>query len=177
MSNITKFIFGANTDVGKTLVSAGLCRALAAQGFPVHYIKPLQTGTEFDEEKVTQTVQSRCAASADLLETQTLFSWPDPISPHLAAAQTPVTNDDVRRALQNAVRSNEAKAVDNWTIIETAGGFFLQGQRRIASLLRQTFSRSVDTLFSWWEMPHLGVYQLPWPHWRASFIATITSML
>jgi|MDSY01.2.fsa_nt_gb adenosylmethionine-8-amino-7-oxononanoate aminotransferase len=127
MSNITKFIFGANTDVGKTLVSAGLCRALAAQGFPVHYIKPLQTGTEFDEEKVTQTVQSRCAASADLLETQTLFSWPDPISPHLAAAQTPVTNDDVRRALQNAVRSNEAKAVDNWTIIETAGGVLSPG--------------------------------------------------
>jgi predicted GTPase len=40
-------IFGANTDVGKTVVAAGLCRAAVAAGLPpehVRYIKPLQTG-------------------------------------------------------------------------------------------------------------------------------------
>jgi bifunctional dethiobiotin synthetase / adenosylmethionine---8-amino-7-oxononanoate aminotransferase len=37
-------IFGANTDVGKTLLTSALVRASAASGVPVHYLKPVSTG-------------------------------------------------------------------------------------------------------------------------------------
>ncbi|KAL6842248.1 hypothetical protein ACP4OV_027896 [Aristida adscensionis] len=47
-------IFGANTGVGKTLVSAGLAAALLASRSPsvsaVHYLKPLQTGYPTDSD-------------------------------------------------------------------------------------------------------------------------------
>lgn len=37
-------VFGANTDVGKTLLTAGLVRASAALGNSVYYLKPVSTG-------------------------------------------------------------------------------------------------------------------------------------
>jgi hypothetical protein len=41
-------VFGCNTDVGKTIITAGLCRAALSLAYKVHYIKPVQTG-EMDE--------------------------------------------------------------------------------------------------------------------------------
>ena len=46
INNVVMQVFGANTDVGKTVVSAGICRAGVMAGTKVHYIKPLQTGPE-----------------------------------------------------------------------------------------------------------------------------------
>jgi bifunctional dethiobiotin synthetase / adenosylmethionine---8-amino-7-oxononanoate aminotransferase len=37
-------VFGANTDVGKTLLTAALVRASAASQKPVFYLKPVSTG-------------------------------------------------------------------------------------------------------------------------------------
>ena len=37
-------IFGANTDVGKTIFITALVRASALSGAPVHYLKPVSTG-------------------------------------------------------------------------------------------------------------------------------------
>ena len=37
-------VFGANTDVGKTILTAGLVRASAAKKNCVFYLKPVSTG-------------------------------------------------------------------------------------------------------------------------------------
>ena len=37
-------IFGANTDVGKTVLTTALVRASAAKGKTVAYLKPVSTG-------------------------------------------------------------------------------------------------------------------------------------
>jgi dethiobiotin synthetase/adenosylmethionine--8-amino-7-oxononanoate aminotransferase len=37
-------VFGANTDVGKTILTAGLVRASAAKKNRVFYLKPVSTG-------------------------------------------------------------------------------------------------------------------------------------
>jgi dethiobiotin synthetase/adenosylmethionine--8-amino-7-oxononanoate aminotransferase len=37
-------VFGANTDVGKTILTAGLVRASAAKKKRVFYLKPVSTG-------------------------------------------------------------------------------------------------------------------------------------
>ena len=55
-------IFGANTDVGKTLLSSALVRASAAKDQNVFYLKPVSTGPmeDADDEFVVKLV---CDAS------------------------------------------------------------------------------------------------------------------
>jgi bifunctional dethiobiotin synthetase / adenosylmethionine---8-amino-7-oxononanoate aminotransferase len=74
-------VYGANTDVGKTIISTILCRALQrrAPSNGVLYLKPVSTGPldEADDRHITRYapgVLSKCI---------TQFS--KPVSPHLAA--------------------------------------------------------------------------------------------
>jgi dethiobiotin synthetase/adenosylmethionine--8-amino-7-oxononanoate aminotransferase len=114
-------VFGANTDVGKTLVSASLCRALTAQNQLVRYIKPVQTGTEFDADKVQRAVASPTVGYSGC----TLFHWPTPCSPHLAAAGDAVTNAAVVAALAAALV--DPAYAQHFTLVETAGGVLSPG--------------------------------------------------
>lgn len=43
-------VWGANTAVGKTLVSAGLARSARRHGLPTFYLKPVQTGFPDDSD-------------------------------------------------------------------------------------------------------------------------------
>jgi dethiobiotin synthetase/adenosylmethionine--8-amino-7-oxononanoate aminotransferase len=43
-------IFGANTDVGKTILTTALARASAARSTPVFYLKPVSTGRPEDAD-------------------------------------------------------------------------------------------------------------------------------
>ena len=47
-------VFGANTDVGKTLLTTALVRASSLTGKPVFYLKPVSTGPlqDADDESV-----------------------------------------------------------------------------------------------------------------------------
>ncbi|CAI5735705.1 unnamed protein product [Hyaloperonospora brassicae] len=100
-------VFGSNTDIGKTVVSAGICRsattAAAANGSrsggPVAYIKPLQTGVDttgsvavvgegdasFVERYARDDYSSTTKRRQCPVHCSTLFSWRTPVSPHLAA--------------------------------------------------------------------------------------------
>ena len=49
----THLVFGANTDVGKTLVVGGLLReSVVHSGLSARYIKPIQCGKPYDEDFV-----------------------------------------------------------------------------------------------------------------------------
>ncbi|CAM9543659.1 unnamed protein product, partial [Ectocarpus fasciculatus] len=87
-------VFGANTDVGKTVITAGLLRAAALQGLQASYIKPVQAGSPSDASFVSRHANGGAAASgkpggvappSSLCRTSTLFDYTDPVSPHLAA--------------------------------------------------------------------------------------------
>lgn len=43
-------VFGANTDVGKTILTTALVRGSAAKDVPVHYLKPVSTGPMQDAD-------------------------------------------------------------------------------------------------------------------------------
>jgi dethiobiotin synthetase/adenosylmethionine--8-amino-7-oxononanoate aminotransferase len=43
-------VFGANTDVGKTVLTTALCRTAAASSRRVFYLKPLSTGHPADAD-------------------------------------------------------------------------------------------------------------------------------
>ena len=143
-------IFGANTDVGKTLTSAGLVRASLMQDnsdntSTVHYIKPLQCGGSdegFIEKhcmpNITNNITSNNRSVAgsttsnnnsSKLQCQTLFSWETPASPHIASRQEniPRSDKEVLGALDAALveivtSSNPPSSPMTTTWIETAGG-------------------------------------------------------
>jgi dethiobiotin synthetase/adenosylmethionine--8-amino-7-oxononanoate aminotransferase len=128
-------VFGANTDVGKSIVSAGLVRAAAVAtassrlGESVNYIKPLQCGGS--DESFVMNHRSREFAN---INCQTLFSWKTPASPHLASRieNAPVSDAEVLSSLQASLRKIDETAAESGmhdeddmrsiTIIETAGG-------------------------------------------------------
>ena len=109
----THFIFGANTDVGKTVLSAGLVRA--SQGMN-HYIKPLQCGGS-DQG----FVDKHCA---NVSSTTTLFDWETPASPHVAARKEnkPVSDREVCDALENCLLDLSQSNPISKCWVETAGG-------------------------------------------------------
>eukprot|EP00956_Cyclotella_meneghiniana_P006587 scaffold8716_cov65-Cyclotella_meneghiniana.AAC.1 len=120
-------VFGANTDVGKSIVSAGLVRAAAAtETSTVNYIKPLQCGGS-DESFVLQYDRQ----SQSKINSQTLFSWNTPASPHLASRweDLPVSDNQVisslAKSLEHIIDSADEKVQSpdkTSTIIESAGG-------------------------------------------------------
>lgn len=80
------FITGTGTDVGKTLVSAGIvCRALES-GIPAVVVKPVQTGTDdypADIDTISSLVPGLTALPREL---SMPFEFKFAASPHLAAA-------------------------------------------------------------------------------------------
>ncbi len=70
------FITGIGTDVGKTVASAILCRALNAA-----YWKPIQSGTTIGSD--TQTIHE--LAGADIQILKEIYALEAPLSPHTAA--------------------------------------------------------------------------------------------
>lgn len=71
------FVTGIGTDVGKTVASAILCRALQAA-----YWKPLQSGTNIGSDKNS----IRELAGSDIEIFEEAYALKEPLSPHTAAA-------------------------------------------------------------------------------------------
>lgn len=122
----THLLFGANTDVGKSIVSTGLVRAAVADvrasssssPLSVNYIKPLQCGGS-DESFV---LRHRDGDLGGGVKCRTLFSWDTPASPHLVSRweDRPVSDDEVLDSLRSSL--DDIRRDGGYTIIETAGG-------------------------------------------------------
>ena len=116
MRGMTHLIFGANTDVGKTVITAGLvraCRGLSG----AHYIKPLQCGGS-DQNFVKRQ------APTETISATTLFEWESPTSPHAASRKEnlPVSDEQVVTALEGCLDNLRADNPHLPCWIETAGG-------------------------------------------------------
>jgi len=123
-------VYGANTDVGKTIVSTVLSKALAKRA-PTNgllYLKPVSTGpdAEADDRHITKHapgILSKC-----------LEQYSQPLSPHLAARLDNPNHEANRRAgkLGSADRGLLQKVKDaltqhhtnggRYALLETAGG-------------------------------------------------------
>uniref|UniRef100_M4BHR7 Dethiobiotin synthase n=1 Tax=Hyaloperonospora arabidopsidis (strain Emoy2) TaxID=559515 RepID=M4BHR7_HYAAE len=137
-------VFGSNTDVGKTVVSAGICRGAASflaqcthGGGHVAYIKPLQTGIDAVHSKVQgdasfveKYTQNPLTGSVQRpVNCSTLVSWRTPVSPHLAAQLEGSTISDEKLLelladkLQTLGKNDDKnEAGDSLVLVETAGG-------------------------------------------------------
>ena len=138
-------LFGANTDVGKTVCAAGLVRAALRRDERALYVKPVQTGARPDDDgdaRADATWIRRCvrgsllargaaadraaALDADLaerLEHATLFGWERAVSPHLAAASGGAAAAPSDAELLAALRARLARGAGRGlALVETAGG-------------------------------------------------------
>jgi len=112
-------VFGANTDVGKTVVTAGLVRAGAAHN-TTKYVKPLQTGGEdMMDVNFVKNVMARC--NFEDVKYDTFFQWDIPASPHLASRveNLPISDDQIVESFQKSLMCD---SLDSSVFIETAGG-------------------------------------------------------
>ena len=128
-------IYGANTDVGKTIISTLLCKALA-QRAPTNgllYLKPVSTGPDGEADdkhisKYTTGILSKC-----------LKQYSQPLSPHLAAKIDEPQHElnhhvgklnGADRTLLRKVRDSldaHQKAGGKYAVLETAGGVLSPG--------------------------------------------------
>ncbi|CAN6656409.1 hypothetical protein TRVA0_029S00298 [Trichomonascus vanleenenianus] len=114
-------VFGANTDVGKTIFTTTICRSLGNRSSPgrVLYVKPVQTGPEEDwdhhhVDRFSKNVTTRC-----------LYNYAHPLSPHIAfepGKEVPENDSSIVASAYTMLKeSAEAKGME-WAFVETAGG-------------------------------------------------------
>ncbi|KAL9048816.1 MAG: hypothetical protein Q9162_007529 [Coniocarpon cinnabarinum] len=110
-------VFGANTNVGKTIFSTLLCRSAQALRQPqkVWYLKPVSTGPIDDADKWHL---DRFARGVD---TQDFYQFDAAVSPHVAAAQHNVQDSQILSKLSRQIKLN-AEQGPGFMLVETAGG-------------------------------------------------------
>lgn len=74
-------VYGANTDVGKTIVSTILCRSIQRQNQRAAFLKPVSTG---DLSEADDGHLRRFGAGTI---TRCLYQFDEPVSPHLAVSE------------------------------------------------------------------------------------------
>jgi dethiobiotin synthetase/adenosylmethionine--8-amino-7-oxononanoate aminotransferase len=125
------WILGANTDVGKTLVSSSLCKIATDHLQAVSYIKPVQTGGQAasDAKRVCSAVTQK-----EFLITSTVVTLEAPVSPHLALEMEPLetrptaslcTPKGFQKALKECIVGSQTKLPRTTcpiTLLEGAGG-------------------------------------------------------
>lgn len=91
------YVFGVNTDLGKTLFSAGIIKSAIKKNLSTHYIKPVQTGgMEAGDENFI-----RHFVSSSLFSAETISCFSTAVSPHRA------------RKLENEIAENHSKLTDS----------------------------------------------------------------
>lgn len=84
------FVSGSGTDVGKSVATAALLRALRQAGLTAQAVKPVQTGVEDAARQGDAALYARAVADLPAVAPSpaaTLHSFRLPASPHLAAAR------------------------------------------------------------------------------------------
>ncbi|KAL1998072.1 hypothetical protein VTN02DRAFT_88 [Thermoascus thermophilus] len=118
-------VYGANTNVGKTIVSTVLCNAVQSlnKSRPVGFLKPVSTGPldEADDKHIERFVPG--------IVTSCPYRFDEPVSPHIAARQktNTIARDD---EILHTVRQTLSAWADDgmrFALVETAGGVHSPG--------------------------------------------------
>ena len=111
------FVTGTDTDAGKTVAAALLCRAFELEHGSVHYWKPVQTGSDSDSVTV-----ARLAELPAHRVHRPGWQLAKPASPHEAAEEAGVTLEPARLSEGLAgLRRN----LDAPLVVELAGGLLV----------------------------------------------------
>ena len=118
------FITGTDTEVGKTLIAAGLVVALQDQGIDVGVMKPLESGAPcFESTPIPQDAfyLKEIAGVQDDLELINPYCFQPPLAPGVAAEKEGVVIDLQR--IKGAYE--ELKGRHQFMVVEGAGGLLV----------------------------------------------------
>lgn len=115
------YIIGTDTDIGKTVVSAGLMHLLLSKGYNACYFKPVSSGgTETVKGFLSHDVSFVKAASglSEADDNINLFRYKTPVSPHLVA------NIEKKPIYLNVIldKFKELKSKYDYITVEGCGG-------------------------------------------------------
>ncbi|KAJ5203846.1 uncharacterized protein N7498_004725 [Penicillium cinerascens] len=113
-------VYGANTDVGKTIVSTVLCNAIQKQKQRAAFLKPVSTGALDDADD--RHLKRYGAGTL----TKCLYQFDEPVSPHIAAKQKNISDDDLLASIHKTL-SDWARSDVDFALVETAGGVHSPG--------------------------------------------------
>lgn len=116
------FVTGTDTEIGKTVVSAGLVSILVASGRRVAAMKPVASGAESTAEGLrnADAVQLIGAANVEARYSEVNpFCFQPPIAPHLAAREAGQGIDPERIAQAAAALAARSDAL----VVEGVGGW------------------------------------------------------
>ncbi|POR48215.1 dethiobiotin synthetase [Paraburkholderia eburnea] len=122
LANVSFFVTGTDTEIGKTFVSAALLRGLTHASLRAAALKPIAAGAyELDGVWHNEDADQLDAAASVLLppEMRTPFLLKEPAAPHIAAALEGVTLDMARIVDCHRAACERADAV----VVEGVGGF------------------------------------------------------
>jgi dethiobiotin synthetase len=118
------FVTGTDTNVGKTLVAAGLTYALRQRGIKAGYFKPVQSGCPEQGGRLVPTdarVAQELANLPESLNLLTPITLRLPLAPGVAAAR-----DDVKVDLERvAAAFRELAGRYDFLVVEGAGGLYV----------------------------------------------------
>ncbi|KAJ5722234.1 Pyridoxal phosphate-dependent transferase major region subdomain 2 [Penicillium malachiteum] len=114
-------VYGANTDVGKTIVSTVLCNAVQRQKQRAAFLKPVSTGALDDADY--RHIERYGAGTL----TKCLYQFDEPVSPHIAAKSKTIPRDDDLLASIHKTLSGWARTDIDFALVETAGGVHSPG--------------------------------------------------
>ena len=123
------FITGTDTEVGKTVVSAGLALALKQRGIDVGVMKPAVTGCRTVRGKRVSEDVEYLMGAADCRDDRALiapYMLRDPLAPEVAAEREGI-RIDIRR-ITGAFKKLQKK--HEILIVEGAGGLFVPIKKR-----------------------------------------------
>lgn len=114
------FITATNTGIGKTVISALICKALLSRNEKVAYYKPIQTGS-------SQNISSDCAflnslfKDNDNFQSYSTYLFKEPASPHYASF---IDNYSIEKA---KIKSDYKRISKNnyYVVTEGAGGLYV----------------------------------------------------
>jgi len=118
------FITGTDTEVGKTVVSTALARALVAAGHRVAVMKPIAAGAEVTPEGLRNADALGLMAASNVrtsYEVVNPYCLPLPASPHIAAAKAGIRIESatIVRAFERLVWLSDI------VVVEGAGGWYV----------------------------------------------------
>ncbi|MCH5585222.1 dethiobiotin synthase [Shimazuella sp. AN120528] len=128
------FITATGTEIGKTVITAGLALALKACGYRVGIMKPVQSGHLIHADESDGMRLKYWAQIEDPIEQIVTYSFPEPVAPQLAAEIYQVQMDPSIILNQLAQLTNKYDVV----LVEGAGGLMtpISEQYCIADLAR-----------------------------------------
>ncbi|TIC00510.1 hypothetical protein E3Q17_02141 [Wallemia mellicola] len=117
-------VFGANTDVGKTLLTTALLLAESRRtANNIYYLKPVSTGPDAEQDDAFLQRFS----TTDRIKHHTLYRYSDPVSPHLAVSREsvekkPPSDKEFARSIGDYITNTAALPNTHSLYVETAGG-------------------------------------------------------